>query len=342
MYSYKNETKLSFEQMLEIEKNIYDNEIYTGNPTNVICNVETVLKRKVCRFSDKEYNMPQNIFLIKGFDGHIIVGRKLRSVLHIENKINAINCSMITSDMLIGILYNKGQIDRDVWVEYFPFHKEEKKSIFDKIKLDNQIEIIYPFIYRDFYTGLEEVTSKDGWDIFPEKVKYLGYGEEHLRDYSIKVIDQYISSNKDKKNIIMFDPACSTGQFLYSVKKVYPQIKTIGQDLSIQMVNYARKYVDEIYYGDSITTTIKDKSIDIIVFRFLNSEVVSQAYAKKLFKVLIKKISDNGIAILIGHTPILLNSTDFNLEGYDIVQSCGYSEYRDSIFQYYILKRRIR
>lgn len=336
MYNYTNNYKLTFEQIAEIEEEIYAMESGCADIETTQCDLGMVLSRHICCFRDKDYNLPQNIFLIKSFNGHVIAGRKLRSVLYAEKKINAINCSLITADMLLGIFVNKGQFNRNVWIEYYPFKKSEKRNVFDAIKHDIQIEIIYPFLYREYETGLEEVTPPEGWDVYPEKAIYLGFGEEHLRKYSIDVLKKYLLNNELK----VFDPACSTGEFLYALKQAYPSIITIGQDLSASMVEYARPYVDIIYCGDSIYTPVKDYSVDIIIFRFLNSEVVSKEYAHKLFSVLINKVSDTGIAVLFGHTAVLLESVDFESVGYEVLQSTGYSEERDSIFQFYIIKRR--
>ena len=335
MYNYTNDFKLTFDQIAEIEDKIYAMESGCDKIEAIQCDINLVLSRRVCCFRDKDYNLPQNIFLIKFFKGYTVVGRKLRSVLYEEKKINAINCSMITADMLLGIYVNKGQRDRDIWIEYYPFEKSEKRNVFDVIKHDIQTEIIYPFLYREYETGLEEITPPEGWDVDPEKVIYLGYGEEHLRKYSIDVLKKFLRNNKLK----VFDPACSTGEFLYTLKQAYPSIITIGQDLSSSMVEYAKSYVDIIYCGDSLYTPVEDYSVDIIVFRFLNSEVVSREYAHELFNVLIKKLADSGIAVLFGHTALLLKSSDFENAGYEVLQSTGYCEERDSIFQFYMIKR---
>lgn len=336
MYNYTNNFKLTFDQIAEIEEKIYAMESGCDDIEITKCDINLVLSRRICCFRDKDYNLPQNIFLIKFFKDYVVVGRKLRSVLYAEKKINALNCSMITADMLLGIYVKKGQIDRDIWIEYYPFEKSEKRNVFDVIKHDIQIEITYPFLYREYETGLEEITPPEGWDINPEKIIYLGLGEEHLRKYSIDALKKYLLNNKLK----VFDPACSTGEFLYTLKQAYPSIITIGQDLSASMVEYAQSYVDIIYCGDSINTPVKDYSVDIIIFRFLNSEVVSKEYAHRLFNVLIKKIADSGIAVLFGHTALLLESADFENAGYEVLQSIGYSEERDSIFQFYMIKRR--
>lgn len=336
-YNYTNKEKLSFDEMVNIETAIYESESGCELFAPETCDFEAVLKRPLKTFADKDYNLPQNIFIIKYCRGLLLVGRKLRSVLHFENKINAINCSMITPDMLLGILHSKGQEGRDVWIKYYPFKKSEKREIFEEVRANVLNEIIYPFLYREYETGLEESTPPEGWDISPEKAEYLGFGEEHIRYYTAQILKRYIDF--DKKPIVVFDPACSTGEFLYSLKKTFPSIVTIGQDLSADMVSYARPYVDILYCGDSISSPVWDKTVDLIVFRFLNSEVVTQEYAYKLFDHLIKKVKDDGLAIIFGHTAVLLDADYFKSCGYDIIQSHGYCDYRDAIFQYYIIRR---
>lgn len=335
MLSYTNEDKLSFEQLVCIEKKIYEEQSGCDTIKAEWCDIKKVLERKVEVFRDKEYNIPQNIFLIYEYKGYVIVGRKIPSVLFWENKINAINCSMITADMLLGVLDNKWQKGKDIGISYYPFKKSEKKDVFSTFIDNSKTEIIYPFLYKEYDTGMEEITSPDGWDISPQKATYLSYGEEHLRKYSINILAQYLN----KKNVIVYDPACSTGEFLYSLKRAYPNIWTIGQDLSKSMVEYATPFVDEIYQGDSIYSVVKDGSVDVMIFRFLNSEVVSKEYAYRLFVSLSKKISQTGVAVLFGHTAVLLDSSDFLNNGFKVLQCSGYDKDRDCIFQYYIIKR---
>ncbi len=98
-------------------------------------------------------------------------------------------------------------------------------------------------------------------------------------------------------------------------------------------------YVDEIYCGDSINTKIKDESVDIEFFRFLNSEVVTTEYAYLLFEHLYKKVKKNGIIVIFGHTPVLMKKEFFIKLGLKVVQSIAYDKDYDCIFQYYVLRR---
>ena len=106
MYSYTNKKPMAYEELEKIEIDIYNSLYFKDSNIKKIkdINIQDIFKRNIDKFEDYDYNLPQNIFLIRGYRGKIIVGRKIRSILRIENKINAINCSMITSPMLLGFL----------------------------------------------------------------------------------------------------------------------------------------------------------------------------------------------------------------------------------------------
>ena len=72
-------------------------------------------------------------------------------------------------------------------------------------------------------------------------------------------------------NKVIYDPACSTGEFLEDFKKKFPESYTIGHDLSQEMVNYAKDFVDEACCCNAIDSPLKEKSVDLMFLRFLNS-----------------------------------------------------------------------
>ena len=337
MYSYKNKKPLDYyeqleKQEIEIYKELFFEEKDINKLNNI--NIKEILKRKKIIFEDYDYNLPQNIFIIK-YKGKTIVGRKIRSVLRIENKINAINCSMITAPMLLGILSKRNKKGRKIVLEYYPFNNEEKQFIFNEIKLDRTIDIYYPYKYRDFYTNKEEVSPDTGWSFNPEKKEYLGYGEVHFREFTKEYLKEL---NKEYK--IVYDPACSTGEFLSDYKKNFPTSYTIGHDLSNEMINYAKDYVDEAQCCNALYSPLKDKSVDLMFLRFLNSEVVSTYMAYKIFKVLIKKVKKNGLIICFGHTPVLIKKEQFIKYGLIPIICNGYDKKRNAIFQYYVFEVR--
>lgn len=336
MFSYTNELPLDYYNELEKKEiEIYNNTFFNEDEILDITNldIDMILSRKKTKFEDLEYNLPQNIFLIKSYKGRIIVGRKIRSILRIENKINAINCSMITSPMLLGFLYKRGVKNRKITIEYYPFTNEEKKYIFNEIKMNSKIDIYYPYKYRDFYTRKEEKSPDTGWSFNPEKKEYLGYGEVHFRKFTNDFLKKY-----GKNFNTVYDPACSTGEFLYDYKKNFPKSHTIGHDLSEEMIAYAKDYVDESFCCNACLSPLKDNSVDLMFLRFLNSEVVDTRTAYKILKILIRKVKKNGIIICFGHTPVLIKKEMFIKYGLKPIICTGFDEERNAIFQYYVFE----
>lgn len=336
MKSYKNKYPLDYYNELEKEEiNIY-NEMYFENEnveTISDINCKDILSRDTIIFEDYDYNLPQNIFIISSYKGQKIVGRKIRSVLRIENKINAINCSMITSPMLLGFLKKKIKEGRKITIEYFPFTNEEKKYVFEELKSNRLYDIYYPYKYRDFDSNKEEKSPETGWTFNPEKKEYLGYGEVHFRKFTSKFF-----MNQDMNSKIIYDPACSTGEFLEDFKKNYPKSYTIGHDLSQEMVNYAKDFVDESCCCNALNSPLKEKSVDLMFLRFLNSEVVTTKDAYKIFEVLIPKVKKNGIIVCFGHTPVLITKQWFIKNNMKPIICNGYDPDRDAIFQYYVFE----
>ena len=126
---YSNTKPLDYYNELEKrEIDIYNDLYFENEKVDSIkdIDIEDILNRKIEKIKDYDYNLPQNIFLIEKYKGKVIVGRKIRSVLRIENKINAINCSMITAPMLLGFLKKRILKDRKIIVDFFPFTNEEK------------------------------------------------------------------------------------------------------------------------------------------------------------------------------------------------------------------------
>ena len=335
MYSYTNKKPMAYEELEKIEIDIYNSLYFKENKIKKIkdINISDIFKRDIDKFEDYDYNLPQNIFLIKGYRGKIIVGRKIRSVLRIENRINAINCSMITSPMLLGFLKKRVFKNRKITITFYPFTNEEKLFVFNEIKTNRSLDIYYPYKYRDFYTKKEETSPEEGWSFNPGKKVYLGYGEIHLRKFT----KDYLKSLKQDYKIA-YDPACSTGEFLEYYKKSFPKSYTIGHDLSKQMIDYAKNFVDEACACNALYSPLKDKTVDIMFLRFLNSEVVNTYMAYKIFRVLVKKVKKDGLVVCFGHTPVLIRKEEFIKEGLLPMICNGYDKQRNAIFQYYVFK----
>lgn len=335
--SFKNDFILDKNRAHDIERRIDEKYCIASDTKMKEIILDKIMSRKEMFFYEKDYNRPQCIFYIyiKKLNTTIF-GRKMISPLYKKNMISSMNCSMITENMIVGILNNGAKNGRDIVISYFPLTDGERLNMFNIIKNDSMINIEYPFVYCDYYTQHELGSPVDGWKIHDNTELNLFNGEEHLRLYTIKILNKIGVENKS----VLFDPACSTGDFLYEMKKNFPRVVTIGQDLSHEMATISKKKIDIVYCGDSIFTPVLDDSVDFLFFRFLNSKVVTTDKAKELYNVLIKKVKIGGYIICFGHTPVLLNLDFMIKSGWELISSSGYNKKYDSIFQYYVLRRQ--
>ena len=320
---------LSQEGIIKREKILYKKSFKEINESNM-----EVDKRKVKTFIEWDFNMPQTIFFIYLGD-LIICGRKVMSELYREGKLKSINCSKITYNMILGYLKNYSYNSRKIILKYIPLNNEEKIEIFKRIVKSRTAYIDYPFRFKFFDSNLEQTSNDLSWKVDDKIANYLSIGEKHHRDYTRRIIKRYVDNPK-----IIYDPACSTGEFLYNLKKIYPNSITIGHDLDPSMVDYSKKYVDESLCCDAFDSPIKNDSVDLLVLRFLNGGVLSTEDAKKLFKKLINKVKKDGYILCIGHTPILLSHDDFISLNLNVKKSIGYDKNTNSIFQYYLVQKR--
>lgn len=325
--------------MLKTQLQEQENELYSRLKIPQACVPEplkwqNLRTRAVHLLEDRTYNIPQNIFVIKLDQGHAVLGRKLCSVLNRAGEISAINCSRISASMLLGEPVRDLSSGTTVRVEYYPLTPGEKLSLFCGIRIDRSLEIRFPYHYADFQSGLEKVSPPDGWKLRREKIAALAAGERHIRQFNRRFFRRIMHGKE-----VVYDPACSTGGFLKDFKDAFPGIHTIGHDLSREMVDYARDFVDECCCCNALQSPLPASSVDILFLRFLNEEVVSRADAKQLLDILVPKVKPGGWVVCFGHTPVLLGREDFIRAGLSMEVSNGYDQESDSIFQYYAMKR---
>lgn len=322
-------TKTEEEKELELYNKLYFVQDNLGMGSKV--NLNDVSNRKTVIYSECRKLFPQNIFFIN-YGKYTIFGRKLISEKHLNGKLKELHCSAIKEYMLLGIFVSYEENSLYIKIKYNPLNNDEKSAIFSEIVNSKESELIYPFRYLDSY-GKERHSPKNGWQLNPLRAENLSLGEERIRKFTIDFLKQF-----DLKNKVVYDPACSTGKFLSTIKQNFPECYTIGQDLSVEMVEYAKNFVDEIHLGNSIRPAVPVASIDFCFIRFLNSEVVTTKQAERLFVRIKDCIKPNGIIIVLGHTPILLKSSFFCKYHFSILNMIAYDRDENAIFQYYVLK----
>jgi len=336
MIDYLNNKPLSFNEMLKHEKEVYKKQSIKEGIIEEKIDVNSILARESVNFKDRIFNMPQNLFFVDIWGFPTIVWRKILSELYIDWKINALNCSQVSDSMLLGFLVSKKKWDI-LSIEYNPFTNWEKITIFKKLVKDKITNIHYPYQYLDFETNSEKVCSTEWWKFNPEKATYLGNWEKHFRKFTNSYFKNLINDWD-----IVFDPACSTWEFLNSFKKKFPQCRTIWQDLSVEMTEYAKNFVDEIYTGNSLNSPLSDRYVKVMFLRFLNSEIVTKEDSYILFDSLEKKVKKGGYMVIFWHTPVLLKKEYFLESGkFELLNSTWYNPINNTIFQYYVLKKLV-
>jgi len=309
-----------------------------------------IVNRPISIWREGWNQFPQSVFYLRTKLTEkipiLFVGRKLLSNVYIENKIPELHCSQIRPTMLLGIFSHTHSSQSAVTIHFYPLEESEKQFIFNFIaqNLDKtNTEIIYPFSLLHPDTHQELCSEPDGWLFTEEMVDELAQGETHLRNYTIEMISR--GKLKVSTNSLIYDPACSTGKFLSTIKSSFPHINTIGQDLSKSMIDYVRqhKHADETIHSDATNWPLGDRQVDLAFIRFLNSEVVTTQMAFVLFEKIVDRIKSNGQIVLFGHTPLLLSSSNFLSirNSLKIEQCIGVSNdsHGITLFQYYIIKK---
>ena len=336
MIGFNNNVPLSKNEIYELEKNYYDTMIIKDNKNINNVNYDEVIQRKENIFVDKDFNLPQNIFFLELPNGHTIFGRKILSILHRNKELTSLNCSRIDDNMIIGILKNYSYKSPNISIEYYPLKDGERICIYNSIKYNNNINIHFPFTYYDYFTKQEKSSPKDGWHYYENLDIYLARGEKHIRKETIKFLsDELLTSST-----VIYDPACSTGNFLKEIKDNFPNIFTIGADLSKEMMEVASPKVDLALCENAYNSSIHNNSVDYLFLRFLNFHVVTKKEALEIYKILLEKVKSGGKIICFGHTPVLLSKEELINRNCNLNCCSAYDDEYNSKFQYYVLTKK--
>ncbi|OWF45616.1 hypothetical protein KP79_PYT01546 [Mizuhopecten yessoensis] len=320
------------------------NKIPPGTQTANVISWEHVVDRHLERMNEPTCDLPQSVFfLYVGISGlsklRRLVGRKILSDKWIAGKIPELHCSLVTADMVLGLFCDERITENEVQVNYYPLNNSEKLRLFADIMEgdSSNVEIICPFPLLRESTRKELCSPAKGWRVDDSYDAMLSCGEERIRQYTIQFLDS-VTMTAGR----LYDPACSTGVFLSTLKKAFPESHTIGQDLSQQMADFSKQRVDEVYYGNAMFPKIQTGTADVCFVRFLNSEVVTSAEAEVLLAALLPTVREKGFIVTFGHTPVLLSSSNFRrLPNFSLIQSVGVSTDKAGIFQYYIIQRDV-
>jgi isonocardicin synthase len=242
--------------------------------------------------------------------------------------------SLVDASNILGTLEREQVFSEGVTAFFRPLTDGCRRELFRELARRPDTDLYYPFPALSRGNGREWCTPADYWQPTPDRVRALDEDEALLREKTIALLADY-----DLRGRILFDPGCSTGTFLSSIKARYPGAIIVGQDSSPAMAEFCRDRFDDVYVGDSATPGVAEESVDFVFFRFLNFHVITTQRAHDLFLVNAKRCRVGGHILVAGYTPVLLSAEWFEILGLQVLQRIAFFDERDAVCQFYWLRR---
>ncbi|PPF30569.1 hypothetical protein C5D07_04240 [Rathayibacter tritici] len=283
-------------------------------------------------FHEPLLEYPERLFVFE-VDGQWYAGIKTISDYVVDDDMPGVFCSRIRWFNIIGRLHSLRTSDSDARLVAAPLGIDERRRIYDAMQSTTAVTFPFP---KYSSPGTEKSSPPDGWKVSRERADFLALGERHIRAFTRSRFAGYPAPVG--RAVVAYDPACSTGRFLSEFAASAPfAVYTIGQDLSRQMVSYSAELLDEAHHGDAANPVPTEGSVDILFIRFLNSEVVTTVQAREILPRLVATLRLGGTAVLLGHTPILLDIADLAAAGLTVIQTLARQE--DAVFPYVVAER---
>ncbi|WP_414170593.1 class I SAM-dependent methyltransferase [Streptoverticillium reticulum] len=242
--------------------------------------------------------------------------------------------SVLRPEMLLGAYHDFQFGERGVAFECWPRPDADKREAFRCASGMPDSEITFPFPLLDD-RWCEPTCSTEHWSANEGLADRLDEDEQHFRDISAKFLDGKVSSGD-----VIYDPACSTGTYIRELGKVFPQARCIGSDLAHGMTRRASAHGTSVFVADALLPPLADRSVHVLVIRFLNSEVLKSADTVGIFKSLCRTLAAGGYVLVFGHTPIVAPVRHLAQEAGMDVLTCTAARGDGELFQFYVLKSR--
>lgn len=274
--------------------------------------------------SDKPYD----VFVFR-IGALALVGQKVAARRSPEVPAPRFKGCLIEPSMIRGTLDGFENCGATYRIRFHPLDENAAAAAF--AAADESCELYYPL--RRLRDGRETTQPPSYWDDRAAQPEILDVPEAILRD---AVCDALIGHLPARATV--YDPACSSGAFLAALKSRWPDIRTVGQDRSAAMVAVASQRVDEVHVGDSRHSVCPPRSVDLVICRHLNLDVVTSYQAKTLFRSAAGALRPGGLMVVIGHTPILLAGAWMEAQGFQALARCGFTPSRHATHQLYVLR----
>lgn len=241
-----------------------------------------------------------HVFFLR-LNDQVWVGRKL---LQRDRQFRWLASSVLRPCMLLGPHLHSLWGDEGLSIGYRTASVEQKAQTFERALRQVDSEILFPFPVVDA-AGREAVCPTDFWQCSPVLAEQLNTDEQHLRHYCAGLLQAITTTGA-----LIYDPACSTGEFIAHLARALPDCLCLGSDRSPLMIEHAR----QTHGRTSVEFRLLDAGeafdagihCDVLILRFLNAEVLTRREARAAFESLIRCVKPGGTILVFGHTPVLI------------------------------------
>lgn len=261
-----------------------------------------------------------NLFLVRNKHQHLL---GLRQRLHAQSRYSILEKAMLKGELI----HCEEQAAQLRCVVRVPDDATWRDGLF------HGDDIHFPWPPRDA-SGEEFICPESYWNSQAATPQRLNDQEAHFRAHTLEQLKTLVTPG-----CRIYDPACSTGEFISSLQHHFPQSRCIASDRSAAMVAETRRTIPDAVVGD-VMTLPHPQPYDIVICRFINHEVMSSLAAQQVLRRMVEIVSETGQIILFGHTPVACDVPDFcHQQGLQLLGTIGRSSQPDGVFQYYRLAR---
>ncbi|MGN6481690.1 class I SAM-dependent methyltransferase [Luteibacter sp.] len=245
----------------------------------------------------------------------------------------------IRSDDLLGDPFRFGFGGNETHLDVTLRDGRQAAAFLAMAAADASAELIFPFPALDAH-GREWVCPPQYWQVASRHAARFAEDEHHLRELCARTL-----TNALPPGALVHDPACSTGDFVAAMARACPGLRFTGSDLCPAMVDTARRHHGHVVpdFACADATALPASSVDGLLLRFLNVEVVTRKQALTLFRRLATTIRPGGVAVLFGHSGVLVPvHAEAARLGWQVLTCTAPTADGRGLFQWYVLRAGAR
>lgn len=270
----------------------------------------------------------QHYFLLRAGDACWVGRRCVGSVTGMQpNAIGACH--------LLGDQFRFGVGDREMHLDVTLRTSRDAAAFLTAAVSDPHAELVFPFPALDT-DGREWVCPPHYWEAASRHAAMLAADERHVRALCARTLSEGLPAGAT-----VHDPACSTGDFVVAMARACPTLHFSGSDVSPAMVDTASRRHERagLAFTCRDATSLPVSSVDALLLRFLNAEVVTRVHALLIFRRVVQALRPGGMAILFGHSGVLVPvQAEAARLGWQVLSCTAPTGDTRGVFQWYVLR----